>query len=823
MSRTSRLRRVLARLTTWPMALSLAGAPSRPAAAAEAMPRLDWPDLWAHYWLVLLLAGAALVLLARRLAETRRDARNLARRLERERLHLQTLVRTLPDLVWLKDPDGVYLGCNPRFEALFGVAERAIVGKTDFDFFDPDTAESFRDFDRRAMARGGPSVNEEWVTFHDGHRERLETTKTPMFDSQGKLIGVLGIGHDITERAETEQLLEIQHRFARFLVDDPDREALLDAILDVPLSLPGLDVGGLYWGQPEGDYRLLRQRGLSADFHRAVAWLAADSPQAGLIRRGQRQCSCAQATAHCTDPDLLRAPSVRAEGIRALVVLPILVNGEAEACLNLASKTQEQVSARTLETLETLARQFTRALERLAAREQAEARRGHLAELYEALSVSEENLRRAQAVSDTGSWNLDIPAGRLTWSDQTYRIFGLPPGRPMTLADFLERVHADDRSTVEGAWHAALAGAPYDLEHRIVVDGAVKWVRERAEIGRDENGTPRFGVGTVQDISERKRLEEIHRFSAFQAGVAEMGISVLHNIGNAITSVVADTNAVSRTSEELARMAALLERHCDEFEGRSGDQGLSPHQAQYLLTVQRQAAGSIARLYQQGLAMRSRRINASVQHIADIVRIQQNAALPSAGNAPFDLGQALEDALAMQGDTLAQHDIRVEVAVDPSLGQVGLSRNRLLQAMINVLKNAYEAIRERQLREPGAFQGRIRVRAEGLADGRLRIRVEDNGVGVERAQRPDLFRFGYSTKNRGSGFGLHATALFVQELDGHIELESEGPDRGATLVMTLPRTPPAPDQPAVAAVPPGRAPSHAHDTADSPLEALSPP
>ena len=759
----------------------------------ERAPRFDWHDVWERYWPILalsMLAGAALLVLNLRLADARREALNLAGRLERERLHLQTLVRTLPDLVWLKDAQGVYQRCNPRFEALFGRPEAEIAGRGDTDLFDPATAEAFRVADAQAREQRGARVDETWLDFRDGHRELVEITRTPMYDPQGRLLGVLGIGHDVTERAETEQLLEIQHRFARFLVGDPDRDALLDALLEVPLSLPGVDGGGLYWRHPDDSFRLVRHRGLSEAFLAQVDTLAPGSPHHDLIRAGRIQCSCAQPGSHCTSPDLVQSPGLPDEGIRVLVVLPILVNGEAEACLNLASKSQDQISARTLAALETLTRQFTRAVERLTAREQAEAGRQRLETLYHALRDSEEALRRAQAMSNTGSWTLDIAADRLAWSDQTYRIFGLPPGQPMTLGEFLARVHPDDQALVENAWRAALAGAPYDLEHRVLADGAVKWVRERAEISLGEDGAPRYGLGTVQDISERKRLEEIQRFGAFQAGVAEMGVSVLHNIGNAITSVVADTNAVSRASEELGRVAALLEKHCDEFGAELDRQGggLDARQAQYLLTVQRQAAGAIARLYQQGLAMRSRRINASVQHIADIVRIQQNAALPSARNAPFDLGKALEDALAMQGDTLAQHGIQVELEVDPALGQVNLSRNRLLQALINVFKNAYEAIRERQAQETDPdWRGVIRVRAAPLADGRFRIRVSDNGVGLARAQLPELFRFGYSTKDRGSGFGLHATALFVQELEGDIDLESDGPNRGASLVMTLPR------------------------------------
>ena len=119
--------------------------------------------------------------------------------------HLRTLIHTIPDLVWLKDPNGVYLSCNSRFESFFGAKEVDIVGKTDYDFVDKELADFFRGNDKAVMAANKPLLNEEQVTFaDDGHMELLETFKTPMYDSEGRLVGVLGIGRNITERKRAE-------------------------------------------------------------------------------------------------------------------------------------------------------------------------------------------------------------------------------------------------------------------------------------------------------------------------------------------------------------------------------------------------------------------------------------------------------------------------------------------------------------------------------------------------------------------------------------------------------------------------------------------
>ncbi|MGE5470770.1 MAG: PAS domain S-box protein [Bacteroidota bacterium] len=170
-------------------------------------------------WIFVAVTATLLALLLRRLighieqqqeAELRSQAAALevARQSAENHAQLRTLIDTLPDLIWLKDTAGVYLSCNKRFELFFGAKEAEIRGKTDFDFVDADLAAFFRANDQAALAADAPRSNEEWVTFaSDGHRELLNTIKAPMRDTGGRLVGVLGIGRDIT------QLHELQERF----------------------------------------------------------------------------------------------------------------------------------------------------------------------------------------------------------------------------------------------------------------------------------------------------------------------------------------------------------------------------------------------------------------------------------------------------------------------------------------------------------------------------------------------------------------------------------------------------------------------------------
>jgi len=125
----------------------------------------------------------------------------------------------------------------------------------------------------------------------------------------------------------------------------------------------------------------------------------------------------------------------------------------------------------------------------------------------EALRESEEDLNRAQAVARTGSWRMNVQKNELFWSDENHRIFGIPKGIPLTYETFLSTVYLDDREYVDRKWMAALRGEHYDIEHRIVVKGREKWVRERAELEFDKDGSLLGGFGTTQDITARKLAE----------------------------------------------------------------------------------------------------------------------------------------------------------------------------------------------------------------------------------------------------------------------------------------------------------------------------
>jgi len=183
-----------------------------------------------------------------------------------------------------------------------------------------------------------------------------------------------------------------------------------------------------------------------------------------------------------------------------------------------------------------------------------------------ALRESREDLNRAQAVAHTGSWRLDTSTNILSWSDETYRMFGVPLGMPLTYEIFLSGVYPEDRDYVDREWTAALSGAPYDIVHRVLTDGEVRWVRERAELEFDAAGRLLGGFGTVQEITDAKRAEEelARLYDAEVAAREEARLELqrsnaLRNSVEALTSSI-DLDSVLATLAELIREALQVPR-----------------------------------------------------------------------------------------------------------------------------------------------------------------------------------------------------------------------------------------------------------------------
>jgi PAS domain S-box-containing protein len=139
------------------------------------------------------------------------------------------------------------------------------------------------------------------------------------------------------------------------------------------------------------------------------------------------------------------------------------------------------------------------------------------------LRQREDELKRAQAVAHTGSWSYNILKHAVSFSDETYRIMGLPVGSLLTPESSMDVIHPEDHGLVKKGWEAALRAGHFDLEHRVRVRGNTQWVQTKADIEFDEDRRPVEAVGTVQDITDRKHADErLKEYEKALEGLDEM-------------------------------------------------------------------------------------------------------------------------------------------------------------------------------------------------------------------------------------------------------------------------------------------------------------
>ena len=200
--------------------------------------------------------------------------------IERERALQDALLDAIPDLVWMKDPEGVYLSCNPRFEQFAGVARNQLLGQKDEAFFSPEQAAAFRAQDQAAARNGRATSNEELLHYaSDGHTELVQTVKVPVYGPGGGLMGVMGIARDITasRRVEADYRFLFDQNPAPMLVCDRATQAVV-TVNQAFESLFGYSLAeattlNLTELVPSGDRpRLLAYAGQSGDSHGADEW-----------------------------------------------------------------------------------------------------------------------------------------------------------------------------------------------------------------------------------------------------------------------------------------------------------------------------------------------------------------------------------------------------------------------------------------------------------------------------------------------------------------------------------------------------------------------
>ncbi|MCI5137727.1 MAG: HAMP domain-containing protein [Candidatus Electrothrix sp. AR1] len=282
---------------------------------------------------------------------------------------------------------------------------------------------------------------------------------------------------------------------------------------------------------------------------------------------------------------------------------------------------------------------------------------------------------------------------------------------------------------------------------------------------------------------ELKEAQGIMMQQAHEAGMAEMAVGVLHNIGNAITPAkISAATLITRlkTSPLRNNLAQVLFSLREVLE--SARCCVGEDRSKRMQKIIQLIPESIAEEYGQ-VETALEKICDKHNHIEDIIRLQrQYARVPMGAQQYLNINRVVQDALDMFQESLQQHDIEVEL-VFKDVPTVRLEEVHFLQILVNLIKNSYESFEGGNIKNKKIILSSF---LEGDESCNVVLSIKDNGCGFTEKEKENFFRFGYSTKARGSGFGLHSCANYLIANNGSIDAFSAGPGMGSEFILRLP-------------------------------------
>lgn len=376
-----------------------------------------------------------------------------------------------------------------------------------------------------------------------------------------------------------------------------------------------------------------------------------------------------------------------------------------------------------------------------------------------------------------------------------HQITGLSASEVLEAGAFDRVTHPDDLVRQRAFTQKYKAGEidHFTIEKRYLHPaGRIVWANLTRRMFTDPATGEKQSITTLVDITERKeaeqQLERVHRQlleASRQAGMAEVATSVLHNVGNVLNSVNTSTTLLGERlrksrSASFAQIVAMLREQQADLPGFFARDPRAGHLIGYLEQLSRHLTAD-----QQAMTAEIENLRRSVDHIKDVVTMQQSYARASGFTECVKAEELVNDVLRMTAGTLDRPEFKVaaEIAEVPPFE---VEKHKVLQVLINYVRNARHACDE-----SGQIEKRITLRV-AMREDRVVFSVTDNGVGISPENLKRIFSHGFTTRKNGHGFGLHSGANAVREMGGRVGVHSAGLGCGATFTLELPlvRKPP---------------------------------
>ncbi|HVM51108.1 MAG TPA: PAS domain S-box protein [Candidatus Acidoferrum sp.] len=700
--------------------------------------------------------------------------------LYRERTMLRTLVDILPDSVYIKDAAGRKTLANRANVLNAGrQSEAEVLGKTDFDLFSREAAEKTTADDQIVLQTGQPVVNrEECFPDPQGSERWLLTSKVPLLDEQGQIIGLVGIGHNITERKQAELLSLAISDLSQRLIGAITAEQAARMLAEVADELFGWDAYAFHLYQPEKDQvqpvlYVDTINGQRVDVRAPEFDSRPSTVNRRVIEKGA-ELTLKPASSIGFDPEASSFGDTSRPSASVMRV-PIRLRSETvTGVVSIQSYTPQAYRERDLGTLQTLADCCGVALERIWA---DEALRQSESQFHLVWDSSEDGMRLTDRdgvilrVNEAYCRMVEKPKAEL--EGQPFTVVHTPANAEFVLSTYQQRV---DTKRLEPR-----------LETQVTLwNGKEVWFELSSSL-LERPGQPPLVLCIFRDVTRRKQaaeeLERMHRelFDASrQAGMAEVATSVLHNVGNVLNSVTVSSSVVCdkvRQSKlgNLVKAVALLREHAADLGSFLTNDARGRQLPDYLHSLAEHLS------VEQGQVLQElKSLAGNIDHIKEIVAMQQSYAKVLGVLEWLPVTELVEDALRLNSGAMERHHVQV-LREYSEVPPILVDKHKVLQILVNLVRNAKYALDDR-----GHADKRLVLRVGVNGSNRVRIAVIDNGIGIAPENLTRIFEHGFTTRKEGHGFGLHNGALAAKDLGGSLTAHSAGPGTGATFTLELP-------------------------------------
>ncbi len=679
---------------------------------------------------------------------------------------LDTLLQNIPDSIYFKDRESRFVRFSNAFLKLFKVSDpEAIRGKTDFDFFTEEHARQAFEDEQEIIRTGKPIVGKlEKETHPDGRITWCLTTKMPWRDKNGNIIGTFGISRDVTELKRTQD--ELAH----------ERE-LLDTLLEnIPDTIYFKDRQSRFVRFSKGILKLFNVsdpeviRGKTDfDFFTEEHARQAFEDEQEIIRTGKPIVGKLEKETH---------PDGRITWCLTTKMPWRDKNGNIIGTFGISKDATELKRAQDQLAYEReLLRVLLDSVPDSIYFKDIESRfvRVSRSKLLKALEHSPKlkaRLAHTGRVLDGEVPSTDVLVG---------------------LSDFDVLSDEDARAAYEDEQQIIRTGQPIigKIEKQTRKDGTAYWSLTTKMPWRDKDGKIIGTFGISRDITALKEaqaeVERTHRRlvdMSRMAGMAAVASEILHNVGNVLTSVNTSCSIAIEYLQQcdlskLAKVSELLKENTgrlDEFLTTDPKGRFIPD---YL--------GAVAQTFTEtrNSAMSElTRLRSYIDHIKQIVAMQQSYAKVAGLEEQIEVEQLVEDALRINEAALDRHSVTVNKDIEP-VPPVLVDKHKVLQILVNLIRNAKYA-----LSDSGRPDRILTLRVRRNGGDKIQIQIIDNGVGIPPENLTRIFSHGFTTRGDGHGFGLHSGALLAKELGGELTAHSDGVGKGATFTLVLPLKPP---------------------------------